>query len=286
MTQEELPRLRQVSPQQIEVDGFGWEVGLSLLVCGLRIGLRANSAEALNRALEFMPAGWKRSSHPWVSRLYSYRVCEGSDPEQLYINQQRVRGPEEYDGTLRVLEADLTAFLIANIRRKLCVHAGVISWKGKTVVIPGKSHTGKTTLVTALVRAGGTYYSDELAIVDVRGRVHPFARRLALWSDDGLERCTAEDLGALTGTKPAHVGMVLLTKYTPGAIWRPRRLSPGQGVIRMLEHAVSARRHPDIALSSLGEIASRAEVLLGPRGDAMETASMVLDKLSGPMYDK
>jgi hypothetical protein len=30
--------------------------------------------------------------------------------------------------------------------------------------------------VAELVRAGATYYSDEFAVLDSRGRVHPFPR--------------------------------------------------------------------------------------------------------------
>jgi hypothetical protein len=34
------------------------------------------------------------------------------------------------------------------------------------------SYSGKTTLVSELIRAGATYYSDEYAVIDERGRVH------------------------------------------------------------------------------------------------------------------
>ena len=62
----------------------------------------------------------------------------------------------------------------------LMMHAGVVAWKGKAIVLPGTSHAGKTTLVTALVEAGATYYSDEYAVLDAKGHVSPYARRLSL----------------------------------------------------------------------------------------------------------
>ena len=56
----------------------------------------------------------------------------------------------------------------------------------------------------ALLRAGATYYSDEYALLDESGRVHPFARKLSLRQPDGARplRCTANELGAPTGTEP------------------------------------------------------------------------------------
>src|SRR5262245_63118361 len=62
----------------------------------------------------------------------------------------------------------------------LFVHAGVIGWRGVAIVIPGRSYTGKSTLVAELVRRGAVYYSDEFAVLDDLGMVHPYRRPLVL----------------------------------------------------------------------------------------------------------
>ena len=64
--------------------------------------------------------------------------------------------------------------------RRIFVHAGVVGWKDRAILIPGLSHSGKTTLVDQLIRAGATYYSDEYAVLDARGRVHPYPRALGM----------------------------------------------------------------------------------------------------------
>jgi len=69
------------------------------------------------------------------------------------------------------------------------VHAGVVGWNGRAIVIPGQSKIGKTTLVEEFLRIGATYYSDEFAVFDRRGYVHPFARPLRVRTD-GLQRKT------------------------------------------------------------------------------------------------
>ena len=75
----------------------------------------------------------------------------------------------------------LTAFekhaeLLTAFRTQDClfIHTGVVGWQGRAIVIPGRSMTGKTTPVKVLVEAGATYYSDEFAVLDKQGQVHPY----------------------------------------------------------------------------------------------------------------
>ena len=43
----------------------------------------------------------------------------------------------------------------------------IVTWgRGRAIVIPGRTFSGKSTLVAELVRAGATYYSDEYAVED------------------------------------------------------------------------------------------------------------------------
>src|SRR5438477_263298 len=72
----------------------------------------------------------------------------------------------------------------------------------------GCSLSGKTTLVREMLRLGATYYSDEFAVVDDSGLVHPFARPLGIREDffPAQTNYTAENLGASTGVKPLPLG--------------------------------------------------------------------------------
>ena len=78
------------------------------------------------------------------------------------------------------LESDMQRFVAEMAHRRVFVHAGVVGWQGKAIIIPGRTFTGKTTMVAELVRAGATYYSDEYAVFDLQGRVHPYARPLGM----------------------------------------------------------------------------------------------------------
>ena len=163
---------------------------------------------------------------------------------------------------------------------RVFLHAGVVGWKGKAIVIPADSFKGKTTLVAELVRNGATYYSDEFAIFDKEGLVHPFARPLSMRSDDGLYKpyqLTVEDLRGTYGSEPIPVGMVLLTGYEPNQKWRPKILSPGKGVLKMIPFTLPIRTRPDFSMQVLNNIASSATIAHSLRGSAEKFAKTLLN---------
>ncbi|HWN91729.1 MAG TPA: hypothetical protein VNQ15_09965, partial [Verrucomicrobiae bacterium] len=147
------------------------------------------------------------------------------------------------------------------------------------IVIPGCSFSGKSLLVKALVKAGASYYSDEFAVLDERGRVHPYPIPLAIRPDrDGAPpmKYRAEELGGVTGVCPLPLGLVLITRYVSGTRFRPRPLSAGRAVLELLAHTLPARRRPGRVLDALTQAVAQASVLRGTRGEAEETARQIL----------
>ena len=192
------------------------------------------------------------------------------------------RSPD-LDDVLHRLESDVQLYVAERARGKVFVHARVVAWNGKAILLPGRTFSGKTTLVAGLLRAGATYYSDEYAVLDSKGRVHPFPKPLSV--RDGSEggrptRYSPAELGAATGKRPIPVGLVAMTRYRPGGAWRPRRMSGGRAVLALLENTVPARRRPKAAFEALQRVVSQAPVLRGPRGEAGETVEVLLDRLA------
>ena len=64
-----------------------------------------------------------------------------------------------------------------------------------------------------------------------------------------------------------------VSAYRDGARWRPRRLTPGQGVLALLANTVPARDRPAEALAALQRVVSTAPVLKGSRGEAADVKS-------------
>ena len=270
-----------------KIDRLGWAAGISFRAYGVRVGVRVNDKEALNQVVDHLPPGWEPASSPVVERLYSFKV--GGEHARanlrrfslLYANDARVGRSLDLAHMMKLFESDLQLFVAEAAPRRVFVHAGVVGWRGQAILIPGRSFSGKTSLVVELVRAGATYYSDEYAVLDTRGRVHPYPRKLWIREKASLEseRWSAESLGGSCGVKPLPVGLVIVTKYKAGARWRPGRVTSGKGALALLDNAVSIQRRPELAFPVLSKVATEATILKGVRGEARYMVDSILKSL-------
>jgi hypothetical protein len=267
-----------------KIDRLGWAAGVSFHSCGVRVGVRVNSAHALRLVQKRFPPGWKPASSRIVGRLYSIILNETRAGAGLrrynlvYGNLERLARTTDTEAALATFESDLKLHVAAEATSRVFVHAGVVGWKGQAVLIPGHSYSGKSTLVAELVRAGATYYSDEYALLDSQGRAHPYMRDLEIRETATGEqrKHSVEEFGGKRGTKPLPVQVVIVSTYKPGARWTPRRLSPGEGLLEMLGQTVSARRQPSKAIVALEQVAKQALTLKGVRGEAVDMVAPIL----------
>jgi hypothetical protein len=270
-----------------KVDRLGWAAGFSIKSYGVRIGIRSNDPSCLRRVREHLPHGWKLSSSLVVDRLYSLliggtrRHANVRSFNLLYGDHIRLARSVDVEQIFETFESDLRLFVAELAPRRVFVHAGVVGWKGRAIVVPGRSFSGKSSLVAALVRAGAAYYSDEYAVFDSRGRVHPFPKPLEIREkgDTRQSKVTVEELGGQSGTQPLPVGLVVMTQFKAGAKWRPRKLSPGKGVLELLSNTVSARREPEKALVTLQHVVASAEVVKGARGECRDIVKSILNRV-------
>ena len=179
---------------------------------------------------------------------------------------------------LDAFESDLHFYVATWARRLVFVHAGVVGWQGRALLLPGPSRSGKTRLVAALVRAGAIYYSDEYAAIDELGRVHPYLKPLSIRDESGVrrKRCPVEDLGGSCGTKALPGGLIAFTRHSLDAIWKPHPLSPGRAMLGLLANTVSVRRKPEAAMTAVRWVCVEAPALEGPRGEAEDVARWLL----------
>jgi hypothetical protein len=254
---------------------------------GRNIGFRADRKGVVGELHDLLPPGWKPSKDPVVRRLYSLRMGDQSGDRRhyhvLYMNARRHEKSMSFPWILERLEADLQLYVAERAVRRIFVHAGVVAWGGKAILLPGQTMTGKTTLVEELLRLGATYYSDEYAVLSEAGRVYPFARPLAVRRKRArhaiAERHDASEYGAEVGTKPLPVGLVVMTQFKPGVTFRPRPLAEGKAVLALLENTVPARRRPRKSFQTLKRVVAQAPVLKGSRGDVRAAAEAILRRL-------
>ena len=174
-----------------------------------------------------------------------------------------------------LLEGDLALFVASHAPDRIFVHAGVVGWQGAALLVPGRTMSGKSTLIAALVALGATYYSDEYAVLDDQGRVHAYPRRLSLRQRRGLPLRVAP---ARVGKKALRVAWVIGTRYEKGATLRLEALTAGRAVLLLLDNAVAARVVPGRVLATLARVTETATAFSGVRGAAQGAARQLLSR--------
>ena len=180
-----MPRLRPGSARMGRIDRLGWRAGTCFDAYGLRVGVRTNAPALLDRLGPHLPPGlagllrrrsWTRSSRSGSTPVATAPAARAASTR---AESRRAR-TADLAHAFAVLESEIRQSVAAGAERRTFVHAGVVGWRGRAIVVPGRSRSGKTTLVAELVKAGALYLSDEFAVLDGRGRVHPFAKPLSI----------------------------------------------------------------------------------------------------------
>ncbi len=269
-----------------KIDRLGWADGLSFTSYGVRVGVRVNDSAILDQIAARLPPGAKPSSIRVVNHLYSLTGFPSGANGRVrrfnlgYWNLERFARAPSFEDLLNQFESHVQLTVAEYSPRRVFVHAGVVAWKGAAILIPGSSYSGKTTLVSELIRAGATYYSDEYAVIDERGRVHAYPRPLGIRSTETAlaAKVDAKKMGAQVGSKPLRTGLIISTSFREGARWRPRELTRGKGVLELLSNTVSARTQPELALNVLPKALEAAKILKGVRGEARDIVDSILAK--------
>jgi hypothetical protein len=249
---------------------------------GVRMGVRVNLAgrEFLPLLADLVPPGAIPAASPAVDQMYSVWLGENRAGTRgfhlLYSGIERRARTSSREALFEAFETGLRLGVASAARRHVFVHAGVVGWRGRAIVLPGRSGSGKTTLVAELLRAGATYYSDEFALIDQRGWVHPFAKPLSIRGGTHTVRRSAEALGGVVGTGPLPIGLIAFSTYRSAARWRPIPISPAEGLLALIPHTVPVRRRPRATLAALQRAVEGARMVRAHRGEAVDTAVWLL----------
>jgi Rps23 Pro-64 3,4-dihydroxylase Tpa1-like proline 4-hydroxylase len=181
---------------------------------------------------------------------------------------------------VRWLAGDVDRTVSERSTRGFFVHAGAVGWRGRAILVPGRSMSGKSTLVEALVRHGATYYSDEYAVFDAEGRVWPYARRAVLRGPTGLRPGNARtEPGRAGGTPPLPPALIVSTPFRAGVRWRPEVLRGAAALLPLIDNTVLARVQPARTLQLAAGLASGVVALSGERPEADDVAPRILEFL-------
>jgi hypothetical protein len=251
---------------------------------GARVRVSTNEAAILDSLAEHLPVKSNLIDSSDLADQFTLLTNEvatgpsGTDKYSLYDGECLVLSTSDLDVALAQLARELDAVVALEASPWVFVHAGVVGWQAGAIVIPGRSMTGKTSLVAALLKAGAIYYSDEYAVFDRQGRVHAFPKPLHLrvGQQGEPERLSAESLGGRIGTSALPVTLVVATHYDARAHWKPKLLEPGQAVLRLFDNTVDALRRPGGAIDIFARVVAGCIAIGGPRPSSEQVAPLLL----------
>ncbi len=254
---------------------------------GARIGIRTAESVASDLRPGLPPRARPITTEDYDTVYSVKRISPRSSSDhtryQLTRDGVGIGSSRSLSKVCRELESDMHFRVAVAARDFLFVHAGVVQWKGQAVVVPGRTETGKSSLVMALVNAGGEYFSDEYAVLDREGRVHAYPKPLSQRREGGPPQLhTAEALGGQQEAPAVPMGLTVITRFRDGAAWNPRRITQAQAMVALFDNTVVARNRPEFALAVLAKAVKGTGGLEGDRGEASEMASALLDALRPP----
>ncbi len=109
-------------------------------------------------------------------------TIRGDNREIMILNRTTMILERELLGPY--LELIIFNSILSQIPNHFILHAGVVSWQEKGIILCGDTNSGKSTLTLSLVQNGFKFLSDEIAFIDFHNfEVAPFPRALGFRED-------------------------------------------------------------------------------------------------------
>jgi hypothetical protein len=252
---------------------------------GVSARLEANDDEVLRGVLRTLPAGFESTA---------IRTGRGSSFDALLEVraagrqlQLKEAGLLRFQGTSRRalgrrLADALETLASTSSRTFAFLHAGGVEVDGRVILLPGRSHAGKSTLVTAFLKRGARYLSDDMVPVDSSLRAWPFPRPLGIRSAPGRSptRTPIRSIGGVAARVPLPIALVWCGRYKPG-VRRPsfKRHAGLAAFAQLLAQSPGAQIRPEIIMPILVGLARGTSVFSGVRGEAEPMVDALLKRL-------
>ena len=273
------------TPCYERLNKLNWAGGFGVVSHGVTIGIRVSDTSLIPILRNRLPVYARPQSGDVFDSVLSVILGDQQPGSRLrrfhlvYHNHTPMGRSLNLDEVLDRFDGSFALTVATLARRRVFVHAGAVAWKGRAIVIPAPSMSGKSTLVKELVRAGATYLSDKFAILDYAGRVHPYLKPLSLRESPHARQVDVpvESIGGTAATQPVPLGLVIDTAFEHGARWRPRSMSRGEGVLALLSNCPAGRISPQRVLRAMDVAARAAHFITSPRGEAAHVARTMLE---------
>jgi hypothetical protein len=237
--------------------------------CGVRIAIEFDSLVPASEIRSILPPESTEFECAEAEHFFSLIRSSGTGdephPKYLIGPPNRISLPQSLGPALVELRKKVHLRIAEHAQDRVFVHAGVAAWNGRAIICPGRSYAGKSTLIWSMLNSGAIYYSDEYAVFDNNGHIHPFPLPISLRVPEGHGRTVVADR---IGTKPLSTSLILFAQYRKNRSWEPCVLTPGQTTLGLMKNSLSMRRNPAPVLRTLKSVAMVTRGYAGERDEA------------------
>src|SRR5262249_55419239 len=124
----------------------GCPAGVAIRFRGLRIALRADTRTALAELCERLPPGARPAPGRAVDRIYTLVAPRRRGFRTLYADTDRIGRVRRAIPAVDTFESHAHLYVADEARRGVFVHAGVVGWKGRALLLPGKNGAGQAAV--------------------------------------------------------------------------------------------------------------------------------------------
>jgi len=260
---------------------FGNELTVHALGTTLNVSLPDDEFYGEFQAV--LPAYWKTVAASDASLCLQIVECKSgtraTPTYELRIDDVTVAPNLSRAAASNLLHEKLDYYLGEFSDRFAFIHAGVVRWRNEVILLPGRSHAGKTTLTAALVQAGADYISDDLAVIGPGATVQLLSQPIRLRADvaDSFDLSAACHQPDLLATDRAPIAGIVFLQYCAGQNLRLHALGKGETTQHLLANSMNARHQPQLVMQYCAAAAQRAWCAQGVRGDAAQAADYILN---------
>jgi hypothetical protein len=191
--------------------------------------------------------------------------------------------PSEFDVPravvpLRLME-EVTRALITRLDTAVALHAAAVGCQGTSILMPGMSGSGKTSLVAWLLDNGFDYLTDEVAVLTDANAILGLPRALvikpgaaqsvrafSIFDQAKLVECDSHLLGLPAGVKidsgARTVNFMIFPKYEAGAEVKIEALTAGEAGLKLVACNLNARNLKDGGFEAIAALSRRAPAIV------------------------
>jgi hypothetical protein len=269
------------------LENWTWRAKICFASYGVVTTIRVTEPAALVPIKLRLPPGWREIKESADEPEYSLVVGNESLPpglqhlHLLFRAGMLIAAAYKLEPVLGALESELDRRIAMNAAGDhIFIRAGAVGWRGHAIVLGGSEQSERSVLIAGLLRAGASYYSDRYAVLDLDGRLHPYAR--PLWLSSGAQdypvRYLPEDLGARTGVHSLPVRTVVFADYRSGAGPKLYPLTRSAAAAQLMANAVSRQVPGSLIQESIAKTLAQAWTLEGVCDEAESTLNLLLGR--------